>query len=554
MRSKVFAGVALGGLSLLLSAGPSWTRDTVVDPVAASAMCSNEAASVGSTPPAAAPVAAKPPVMLPGFGNNHWTIATKSPEAQRWFDHGLTLARAFAHDEAKVAFKEAVRLDPDCAMCAWGQAWADGPTINYPINAKEKAEALKVAIRAQTLAANGPEAERLLTAALVRRYAEGDKAFADAMVALADRFPRDDEIAVWTADAEMVAEGDDKARPRVKTAVALLETVLARNPDHTGAIHFYIHATEWDDEPGKAVPYADRLKGLAPGASHLIHMPSHTFFWVGRYRDAANANLAAIDVDEAWIKTTGWDKAPWQVPYFGHNVRFALGGAMMAGDSAAGLKIADRYAAVPLDVLTNPYAQSGVGASWAAYGRFLDPDAVLAKPDYTDAKLGFVKAMRHYARGEALARKGDARGVRVEAALIKPAGHRMLKVQMEIAKLVLVGRADMLEGRYGDAAKAFRKAAERQEKVLGNHGDPPTWWYPVRRSLAAALLADGRAAPAGEEARAVLKYWIDDPMALVVLSRSEGAIGRDRQAAEALSKARAGWSGGAVTAVSLNAI
>lgn len=553
MASKLLMGAAFGGITLALSASPSWTRDTDIDPLALSPICSSEAAGSGGATASSAAAPATPPRMLPGFGNDSMVVTTATPEAQRWFNYGLQLARAFAHEPAKAAFAESVRLDPDCAMCAWGQAWAAGPTINYPINAKQKAEALTLAMRAQALALKGPEKERLLAAALVRRYAEGDKAFAAAMQGLVDKYPDDDEIGVWTADAFMVAgDWDDKVAAR--PPVALLEAVLKRNPDHTGAIHFYIHATEWEGDQPKAVPYADRLKSLAPGASHLIHMPSHTFYWVGRYRDAATSNLDAIAVDEAWIKETGWSKPAWELPYFGHNTSFALAGALMAGEAGAGLKIADRFAAVPADGLKSPYAQSAAGAGWAAYGRFLDPDVALARPEIADPGQGFLRAMRHYGRGEALARKGDAAGVRAEARLIKPGGHKMLKVQMEIARWILLGRADMIEGRYAAAARWFRKAADRQEKVLGTHGDPPVWWYPVRRSLAAALLADGRPGPAGEQAKAVLKYWIDDPMALVVLSRSEAAQGRTAASAEAQTKAQAGWGGGAVSAVSLNAI
>ncbi|MBP7704764.1 MAG: hypothetical protein KA105_05705 [Caulobacter sp.] len=544
MRSKLFAGAALAAVALALSAGPSFTRDSAVDPLAISAICSNEAAGSGGSTPAPTPAAA-PPRMLAGYGNNAFAITTKNPEAQKWFDYGLTLARAFAHRPAKLAFAEAARLDPDCAMCAWGQAWADGPTINYPINATEKAAALKLAMKAQALAANGPEKERVLAAALVRRYAEGDKAFAEALRAAHRQWPDDDEIAVWTADAMMVALGWEFKPEAATPSVALLETVLERNPDHSGAIHFYIHATEWQEDQEKAVPYADRLALIAPAASHLIHMPSHTYFWVGRYQDAAKVNLQAIAADEAWIKATGWDKGEWKVDYFGHNVRFALGGALIAGDAASALKIAARYETSPDARAASPWAQSGVGAAQVAYGRYSDPDAVLALPA-PPKDQPFVLAMHHYARGEALARKGDAKGARAEAAKIRPSGHKMLKVQMEIAREVLLGRAEMLEGDYRSAAKYFRKAADRQDKVLGTHGDPPVWWYPVRRSLAAALLADGKPNPAAEEARAVLKFWKNEPMTLLVLARAETALGREQAADAALAKGRAAWNGAAL--------
>ncbi len=546
MRRKWVFGSSLATVAVLL-AGPSWTRDeAVLDPLAISTVCSSEAASAQ---PAGGEARTEPPKMLPGFGNASLNITTTSPEAQRWFDYGLRLAHAFQHEPAKAAFAEAARLDPACAMCAWGQAWADGPTINYDISGAEKKAALKHALRAQALAAGAPEKERLLIAAVVRRYASGEKAWAKALSDLLKRYPTDDAVGVLAADAQMTGFSDAGA----KRAIGLLETVLARNPDHTGAIHFYIHATEWAEVPARAVPYADRLKGLAPGASHLIHMPSHTWYRVGRYRDAAFANLEAIEADKAWVGQTGWTKPDWELPYFGHNVHFALGGAMMAGEAAAALTIADRFAGLPADKLDSPWMQLIAGSAWFARGRYDDPDKVLALAA-PDAKHAFLGAMRHYGRGEALARKGDAAGVRAEALAIKPAGDKLLATQAYIAREVLLGRAAMIEKNYAVAGQHFRKAAERQEKVFGDGGDPPVWWYPVRRSLAAALLAEGQAAPALGQAKAVLAKWPDDPLALSMAARAEALLGQEGFAARDAAAARAGWGDGDPSKVSLNLI
>ncbi len=546
MRRKWVFGSSLATAAVLL-AGPSWTRDeAVLDPLAISTVCSSEAASAQ---PAGGEARAEPPKMLPGFGNASMVITTASPEAQRWFNYGLQLAHAFQHEPAKAAFAEAARLDPACAMCAWGQAWADGPTINYDISAAEKKIALKHALRAQALATGAPEKERLLIAAVVRRYTSGEKAWAKALSDLVRRYPTDDAIGVLAADSQMTGFSDAGA----KRAVGLLETVLARNPDHTGAIHFYIHATEWAEVPARAVPYADRLRGLAPAASHLIHMPSHTWYRVGRYRDAALANLAAIEADKVWIGQTGWKKPDWEIPYFGHNVHFALGGAMMAGEARAALTIADRVAGLPADKLDSPWMQLIAGSAWFARGRYDDPDKVLAMAA-PDAGRAFLVAMRHYGRGEALARKGDAAGVRAEALAIKPAGDKLLAAQAYIAREVLLGRAAMIEKTYAVAGQHFRKAAERQEKVFGDGGDPPVWWYPVRRSLAAALLADGQAAPALGQARAVLVKWPDDPLALSVAGRAEALLGQAGFAARDAAAARAGWGDGDPSTVSLNLI
>jgi tetratricopeptide (TPR) repeat protein len=557
MRIGLFAGVAVAGL-VLTAAQPAQPAAEPIDPLLLSTICSNESESAGGS----APAAVNAPKMLPGFGNGGFAVTTDKPEAQRWFSYGVELAQAFAHEPAKAAFREAARLDPECAMCAWGEAWAAGPTINYRISGEERAAARVLAVRAQQLAITaGLDKERRLAAAMVRRYAPvgGDVAFANEMETLAAAFPDDDALQVIAADALLVS-GHGK---QPKRSVALLEAVLTRNPTHTGAIHFYIHASEWIGQAEKAEQYADRLAGLAPGASHLIHMPSHTFYRVGRYREAGRTNLAAIAVDKAWIRTTGADESGWKIPYYGHNVRFALGGAMMAGDAEAALQIADHYGDLPVDLMIKQsWWQSGAASAWFARGRYGDPDKLLAMPA-PDDRLPFVRAMWRYGRGEALARKGDAKGVLAEVAVMTltakemapyRGGYSNVTAQLEIARLTLLGRAAMIEGRHGEAAGFYRKAAERQLKAFGDGGDPPTWWYPARRSLAAALLASGQTDKALKEARAVLDKWPRDPLSLLLVARAETALGHPAAAAEALAGAKAGWSGEALEGFSLNRI
>jgi len=533
MRSVLLLGAALGVLSL----GAPQARS--FDVLTLSTLCSSEAQGSGG-----APVASRPARMLPGYGNDAMDIVTRDPQAQAWFNQGLRMAWAFAHEEATAAFREAGKQDPTCGMCVWGEALSLGPTINYPVDGKQKKEALAVAVRAQKLLAGGPDRDRMLGSAMVQRYSQGNGAYAKAMVAVASAYPRDNAVQILTADALMIAGQE-------KRAVPILTTVLARNPDSTGAIHFYIHATEWVGEAGKAESYADRLKRLAPGASHLVHMPSHTFYQIGRYRDAALANLDAIEVDQASITATGAKTSPWNIPYYGHNVRYALGGAMMAGEAAAALKIADHYLETPAEEVKagGPWAQTGVASAWFAVGRYTDPDKVLAMSG-PGKDLPIVRAMWRYGRGEAQARKGNRLGVLAEAALMRSGSEAdripngSATALAEIGRGVLNGRAAMIQGDYSGAAKLYRAAAERQERGFGDQRDPPPWWYPVRRSLAAALLAEGRHGPALEEAQTVLKTWPKDPMTLLVIARAQAAIGRTEEASRALDSARSGWSDG----------
>ena len=483
-------------------------------------------------------------MILDGYGGGGFKVDTANPRAQAFFDNGMQLAHAFAHKAAIEAMKEAVRLDPHCAMCAWGEAWASGPTINYEVEGKELAAAAKLAGKADRLArAHGTARERALTEALRVRYRRGggwghpgDLAFAKAMNTLAEHYPHDDEIATLAADAWLQAtdhEKDETTKSNSARAVALLEPVLTRNPDYTPAIHFYIHATELSDQGPKAERYADRLGALAPKASHLVHMPSHTFYWVGRYADAARVNRQAVDIGIAQAKAM--DQPPpdgvFGLPYHAHNVTFGLGGALMAGDADNALYLGRQLVAVAESKrMDSPFSQALGGSGYVALALFADAKEVMALPAPTRP---YLKGLWHYARGESFARSGNAAAVRAEAAAIsapvadkaKEGWSWQAAESLHIAQAVLLGRAAMIEGKPAEAAAAFRRGAERQEQeAYGKAADPPLWWFPVRRSLAEAKLAAGDAAGARAEAEATLKIRPRDPGAMALLARLDGAV------------------------------
>lgn len=496
--------------------------------------------------------------ILAGYGTGGFTIRTTVPAAQAFFDNGMQLGHAFAHKPAISAFKEAEKLDPTCAMCVWGEAWARGPTINYTIKPAEQAELAALAAKATKLARGGPAKEQRLIAALQKRYEKGggegpgDYAFARDMDQQARDNPTDNEIAIIAADAWMIPAAQKGTTENLNRALQLIGGALSRKPNDTGAIHFYIHATEMAGVGAQAERYADTLQRLAPSASHLTHMPSHTYYIVGRYEDAVQANIAATRLDVANAERQGLGGDPWKLTYHSHNVQFATGAALMSGDADAALT---QSAAVLAHIASTKTLQPWdtlVGATaYFAQGRFARVDKVLALPD-PGAERGYLRAMWHYARGEAFARSGDAAGVRTEAARASVAS---IDTKMfgpyasqaasfaELPKLVLTGRAAMLEGRPTDAAAAYRKAAMIQERKLAAMSDPPGWWYPVRRSLAAALLADGKADQAASEARAVLKTWPNDPVTLGVLAQAERKLGDGQAANLHLAQARKGWRG-----------
>ena len=503
-------------------------------PVPASAPAANSEASADHTSHTddAVPKQAQ---LLPGYGKGGFAITTTVAQAQAFFSNGLELGSAFAHKAAVSAMTEAVRLDPACAMCRWGQAYVTAPTINFGATAQERKPLFVLAKAAANIASKtGTPREQALTAALLDRYRPGDpaqrdRAFAAAMRRVQLQWPGDHEIAVLTADAIMVAafaQSDEPDRAGLRDAMPLLEQVIAADPDHTPAIHFYIHAAEILGEPAKSETAADRLAALAPNASHLVHMPAHTYYWVGRYQDAAQTNRAAVEIGKANARAMGIAEplGVFGLPYHSHNVIYGLGGALMAGDSAIALDLArPLVAASATRTVAGPVSQLLAASGYFALARF-DPGAV---PDLPEPRLPYLKAAWAYARGEAAAWRGDAAGIAEAIAAIPstiaggtvPDDARPAEQMLGITREVLAGRLATLRGDHRAAAAAFLRAAEIEETPSFNvFTDPPAFWYPVRRDVAAALLAAGDRAGAREAAQASLKLRMKDPVAEALLA------------------------------------
>lgn len=544
MRAGMFAGAAA-----LALAGAGFAQDHPASPEPADHAAQVPAAT--PTEPTSEAVtdhtahtddaAPKQAQLLPGYGKGGFAITTSVPQAQAFFSNGLELGAAFAHKAAVAAMTEAVRLDPACAMCKWGQAYVTAPTINFGATEDERKPLLVLAKDARKLAAKtGTPKEKAVTAALVERYRPGDTAkrdaaFAKAMRAVQARYPADDEIAVLAADAIMVAtfaQSDEPDLAKLREAIPLLETVLARDPGHTPAIHFYIHATEILGEPAKAESGADRLAALAPRASHLVHMPAHTYYWLGRYQDAAVTNRNAVEIGKANALAMGI-KEPLGVfglPYHAHNVIYGLGGALMSGDSAIALDLArPLVAASATRDEAGPVSQLLAASGYFAIARF-DPASVA---DLPEPKLPYLKAAWNYARGEAAAWRGDANGIETAFAAIpatiaenpkKDDGSVPAEQMLGITRAVLEGRLATLKGDHKGAAAAFLRGAEIEETPSFNvFTDPPAFWYPVRRDVAAALLAAGDMDGAREAAQASLKLRMKDPVAEALLLRTRPA-------------------------------
>ena len=500
------------------------------------------------------------PPLWPDLGSITYKITTATERVQTYFDQGLRLAYAFNHSEAQRAFRMAQKLDPNCAMCFWGEALVLGPNINLPMQEDAVAPAYAAAQKAKALAANASPRERALIGALAARYgsdpkadrAPFDAAYAAEMAKVATQFPDDDEIATLYAEAVMDLSpwdywkpGGREPNPQSEPIVPTLERVLARNPNHPGAIHFYIHAVEASDRPKRAEPYADRLRGAIPGAGHLVHMPSHIYYRVGRYLDALSDNKTAVNVDEKYLADSNAPMGVYRLGYYPHNVHFVMASAQMAGDSPTVIAAAEKLRDLIPDEAARGIAmvQPVKAAPYFAHAQFSSPEVILALPDPGDA-IPYVKAMWLYMRGVALAARRDFTRAAAAAAasetLERTADFQLLKASgipaqevLRIARTVILARVAQAKGDFRTAVVQFDRAAALQDALP--YTEPPYWYYPIRQSLAAALLQAGRYAEAQRQfqralSRAPSNGWSYYGLAELYKSRGNTTAARKAEA------------------------
>jgi tetratricopeptide (TPR) repeat protein len=522
------------------------------------------AAAVLQSQPQAA-LAGLPP---PALGKVHFPITTSNPEAQRLFDQGLGYAYGFNHAAAIASFREAQRLDPSCALCFWGEALAHGPNINAPMDPQANARAVGTARYANWLARNATPAERAVTEAMLKRYspeagadrAALDSAYAEAMLAAAAAFPAHDDLALLAAEAAMDTHPwdyweADRTTPkgRLGDAVRLVETVLARNADHPQAAHLYIHLMENGPDPKKAEAAADKLATpLAPSAGHLVHMPAHIYYRLGRWKDSIRVNVDAARADEAYIKASG-DRGLVRYGYYPHNVHFIVTSAQMAGDMGTALREARKLAAT-LDPATSSkiaWIQAINAAPYYTAAQFASPVQILGMRE-ADPRLPYAVAMRHYARAVARAQQRSRPAFDREIAALKAiresdALKPMIDQGVPAADLILLaetvarGRFAFAAGRYGEAARIYRDAMTIEQRIP--YMEPPFWYYPVGQSLGAALYKAGKYDEAREAFTAALARSPNNGWALYGLAATERSAGRPAQAAAAQMALGRAWSG-----------
>jgi len=512
--------------------------------------------------------------IIPGLGDYSFQITTSEPLAQAYFNQGLRLAYAFNHNEAVRSFRKAQAIDPNCAMCFWGEAYALGPNINLPMLPDAVAPAYAAITRAQALAGHAAPIEQALIAAMAKRYAQSppdnrtplDQAYADAMAGVAHRFPSDVDAKAMYAEAlldlspwDYWEQAGTVLHPKQAQLENTLLEALALNPTHPAALHFYIHAMEESAHPERAELAADTLRGMMPAAGHIVHMPAHIYVRLGRFKDSLAVNKAAIAADEAYLKA--FPNRPaldvYAIGYLPHNVHFALISAMMAGDFAMA-----REMAFKLMLLVPPAVQKQfVQLQYVAAAPMLvlsqigdDRDVItLAKPDDS---LPYMQAMWHYARGSIMARAGNIAGADGELAALVELTKSATLVMMPQHDLPSVLLADIAKGvlsaRIAEARGDMRsaiddlEAADKDEMQLP-YSEPPDWYYPVKQSLGAALLMSGRASEAVDAFRASLLDQAGNTWALYGLMKAYQKLGDKPAAAITEWHLKAAWAGGPIS-------
>ena len=503
------------------------------------------------------PVPADTVLLYDDLGDHHYEISTGVPLAQQYFDQGLRLTWGFNHAEAIRAYEQALRLDPACAMCWWGIAYAYGPNINAPMDSTSGVAAWKAAQEAAALADGASERERAMIDAIATRYAEVppvqraalDSAWARSMTGVAERFPDDHEAATVAADALMnlspwnywTPEGEP--RPDTPQVLALIEKVVAEDPSHPGACHLYIHAVE-ATHPERAVACAERLADLMPGVGHIVHMPAHIYIRVGRYNDAIESNIHAVHTDETYIMDVG-PSGLYPAFYYPHNYHFLAFAATFAGRGQTAVENA-RKAAEKMDVelarMFGPEAARMLAhphLTLVAFGRWED---VLAEPAPPE-DIPFSKGLVRYSRGVALAALDRTTEAESELEAVREVATGFAEnwpaTVMQIAIHSLAGDIEHRQGNYDAAIEHYRAALALEDGLT--YTEPAYWNRPIRLDLGEALLAAGRPAEAEAVYRENLARFPANGWALYGLGMSLEAQGKT-EAAEVRATFEQVWS------------
>jgi tetratricopeptide (TPR) repeat protein len=486
------------------------------------------------------------PALMPDLGQHHHTISTKSPEAQRFFDQGLTLVFGFNHEEAARSFRRAAELDPQSAMAFWGMALALGPCINNSeLDPPHEKAAYEAEQKALSLASGATERERDYIQALAKRYSDDPKVdlrkldaeYATAMRELTKHYPDDLDVATLYAESLMDLHPwklwslDGRPNQGTEEILAVLESVLRRDPTHIGANHYYIHAVEASPHPEWALASAQRLETLVPAAGHLVHMPAHTYFRVGDYAASARSNAIAAETDRIYLRDSGTTGSMYDIIYYAHNLQYLAAADCMAGRFADAKQAAEQVVAHigPMVLENQAIAEPYVPTLIYVLLRFHRWDEILKLPP-PDSHLAVSIAFWHFARGSAAAATGQIETAETERKALGAARRETptdtefsmyankARTFLDLAANILNARIATAHADRGRAIEYWKNAVQIQDGLY--YGEPPEWFYPVRESLGAALMLNGQPAQAESVFRADLEQYPRNPRSLFGLLKS----------------------------------
>lgn len=521
----------------------------------------------GKYTPSLDPVGDEP--MFPGLGNQSRPVTTSSPEAQAYFDQGLSFLYAFNHDEARRSFQKATEFDPDCAMAWWGMSMTYGPHINNPVVPPEHGELGYETWRAASERTEGAtEAEQALIEALGARWADPppddraalDAGYADAMRGVWQRFPDDRDVGALFAESMMdlrpwdLWTEDGQPQPGTEEITTTLETVMAMPPDHPLALHLYIHAVEASPDPGRADDAANRLRDLQPGLGHLVHMPSHIDVRRGRWAEAMEANTKAMEADRVYRSMR--PRYGFYGLYMAHDNHMYAYAAMMTGRRADAVRVMDELVTEMPTAWTREYAAIADGymvMPLEVRMRFGLWREIIVAPQFPE-RFPYARAMRHYARGVARAAEGHIQSARAEqrAFEVKKAkvpaaaffGNNKASDLMDVAEDLLEGEISFREGKTELGLDAMRRAVAHEDAL--RYDEPPGWIQPSRHALGAALLRLQRFDEAEVVFREDLQRLPKNGWGLFGLERSLRGQGRTAEADEVKIQFEEVWAGSEV--------
>jgi tetratricopeptide (TPR) repeat protein len=513
--------------------------------------------------------AAKPVTIMTGLGNLHHPVSTRNARAQEFFDQGLRLIYAFNHDEAARSFQKAAELDPKLAMAYWGIAEAVGPNYNDPASEDRFKQAHEAIQKAVDLSGNASEAERGYILAMAKRFPADPKSdrrkaaedYRDAMREVVKNHPDDLDAATLFAESGMnlhpwgLWHQDGTPAEGTEEIVATLESVMKRDPNHLGALHYYIHTVEASNSPERALPAANRLAALAPGAGHIVHMPAHVYIRTGDYAAALKTNQEAAAVDRAYIKSSGV-QGIYPMMYYSHNLHFIAMCSAMVGEYAEAHKAAEMLAAhVAPAVKDMPPLEGFMTIPMAVNVRFHKWDAILAMKE-PNAEMKTTVGFWHFARGMALAGKGKIDEAEAEYKIVTEAEkatppdaifqmpiNNKTKDILKIAENVLGAQVALAKKDNAGAASMLREAVTVQDTL--KYDEPQDWFFPVRESLGGVLLMSGDAKGAEQVFREDLAKNLRNPRSLFGLHRALMAQDRNSDAWFVEQEFRKAWKGGA---------